>query len=149
MEERIDEGIIKGAKEIMPLDKTDLNKMSKCICKLSGEKIGTGFFCKLKYGDNLIHALITNYHVINENYLKDKTKLKFYINEKSKIININEKSKIYSSKRDEYDMFIIKLKEDDEINNYLEIDENIFNKDSEKSYKDEPIYILHIILELF
>ena len=37
---------------------------------------------------------------------------------------------------------IIKLIEN-EINNYLEIDQNIFKFNSEDSYKDEPIYILH------
>ena len=92
--------------------------MSKCICKLNGEKIGTGFFCKIEHKNELIPVLITNYHVINENYLKGKTQLKFYINDNYKIININEKSTIYSSVRDKYDMFIIKLK-DDEIKNYL------------------------------
>ena len=143
MEERVDEGKIKGSKEIVPLDKTDLKRMSKCICKLSGEKIGTGFFCKIEYNNKLIPFLITNYHVINEDYLKDKKQLKFYINDDYQIININEKSKIYSSVREEYDVFIIKIKDDDEINNFLEIDKNIFNNLSENSYKDEPIYILH------
>ena len=142
MEERVEEGKLPGAKEIVPLDKTDLKRMSKCICKLSGEKIGTGIFCKIKYNNKLIPVLITNYHVITENYLKGKTQLKFYINDNYKIININEKSTIYSSVRDKYDMFIIKLK-DDEINNYLEIDSNIFNNNSENSYRDEAIYILH------
>ena len=38
---------------------------------------------------------------------------------------------------------IIRLNQEDGINDYLEIDENIFSKDSENSYNDEPIYILH------
>ena len=46
------------------------------------------------------------------------------------------------SKKEEYDITIIKLNEDD-INDCLEIDENIFNINSENTYKDEPIYILH------
>ena len=37
---------------------------------------------------------------------------------------------------------IIKLKDVDEIYDYLEIDKNIFTNDSENSYKNEPIYIL-------
>ena len=39
-------------------------------------------------------------------------------------------------------MMIIRLKEG-EVNNYLEIDENIFEWDSENNYKNEGIYILH------
>ena len=39
---------------------------------------------------------------------------------------------------------IIKLKKEDEVNNFLEIDSNIFADNSENFYKNEPIYLLHI-----
>ena len=66
------------------------------------------------------------------------------INDDYQMISINKKSKLYSSVRDNYDIMIIKLNEDDiNIKNYLEIDNNIFKNNSEFSYKDEPIYILH------
>ena len=142
MEERIDEGLIKGAKEIMLLNKTKLKEMNKYICKISGNNIGTGFFCRIKYGIDLIEVLITNYHVIDDNYLNNNKELKFYINNKSKIINIDKNSKIYSSIRNKYDIMIIKL-DKEEIKDYLDIDENIFNINSENSYKNEQIYILH------
>ena len=141
-EEIVHEGLINGAKEIEPLDKTELKEMSKCICKISGKRIGTGFFCKIKYENDLIPVLITNYHVIDDNYLKDKKVLKIYINDDSKILNINKDNPIYSSKKEDYDIIIIQLNEDD-INDYLEIDENIFKTNSENTYKDEQIYILH------
>ena len=139
------EGMIKEAEKVRLLDETDKKEMSKCICKLYGNTIGTGFFCKIKYKNDLIPVLITNYHVIDDNYLKNKKELKIYINDKSKMININENSIIYSSYKDKYDIIIIKLNEYDiyDINNYLEIDKNIFNINSENTYKDEPIYILH------
>ena len=39
---------------------------------------------------------------------------------------------------------IIKLDEDEnDINNFLEIDQNIFLNNSESSYKNENIFILH------
>ena len=38
---------------------------------------------------------------------------------------------------------ILNLKEEDEINNYLELDENLFKKNSEISYENTTIYILH------
>ena len=140
--ERINEGIIKGAEKIRPLDETDKKEMSKCICKIYGNAIGTGFFCKIKYKNNLIPVLITNYHVLDDNYLKDKKVLKIYINNDSKLIDIKKDYIIYSSRAKDSDIIIIKLYEDD-INDYLEIDENIFKTNSENTYKDEPIYILH------
>ena len=141
-EEIVNEGLINGAKEIEPLDKTELKEMKKYICKIYGKSIGTGFFCKIKYEDDLISVIITNYHVIDDNYLKDKKVLKIYIDDDSKIININKNNIIYSSVTGEYDIIIIKLNEDD-IKDYLKIDENIFKTNSENTYKDEPIYILH------
>ena len=143
MEDRVDEGLIKGAKEIVPLQETLMHHMGNFICKINGNKIGTGFFCKIPYKGNLIPVLITNNHVIDDDYLKDKNYIKFYINEDSQIINIDKNSKIYSSNRNEYDITIIKLNEADEIKNFLEIDKNIFKNNSELYYKDEQIYILH------
>ena len=132
-EKIVHEGLINGTKEIEPLDKTELKEMSKCICKISGKRIGTGFFCKIKYENDLIPVLISNYHVIDDNYLKDKKVLKIYINNDSKLIDIKKDNPIYSSKIKDYDIIIIQLNEDD-INDYLEIDENIFKITSEDTY---------------
>ena len=139
---RINEGLIPGAGKIKSLDKTELKEKSKCICKIYGNAFGTGFFCKIKYKNNLISVLITNYHVIDDNYLRDKKLLKIYIDDDSKIIDIKKDNIIYSSRTEDYDIIIIELYED-EIKDFLEIDENIFKINSENTYKDEPIYILH------
>ena len=74
----------------------------------------------------------------------DKEKIiKIYINKKARIIKINKESKIYSSNDNIYDIMIIKLDEDEnDINNFLEIDQNIFLNNSESSYKNENIFIL-------
>ena len=71
---RIEEGLIKGTKEAVPIYKTDLKEMGKCICKINGKRIGTGFFCKLKYNNSLIPVLITNNHVIDDEYIEEKKK---------------------------------------------------------------------------
>ena len=52
-----------------------INKFKNCVCKLeiskNGiKKSGTGFFCYIP--SKAIRVLITNNHIINENYLKDK-----------------------------------------------------------------------------
>ena len=139
---RIEEGVIKGTKEPVPIYKTDLKEMGKCICKINGNKIGTGFFCRINYLDYSIPVLITNNHVIDENFMELKNQLKVYINDESYIIGINKKNIIYSSERNKYDIIIIKLREG-EIKNFLQIDQNIFKFNSENLYLDEQIFILH------
>jgi len=142
MEERTEEGKPMGAEEAILLCESEYKSKGNCICKIDGSKAGTGFFCKIKRGEELIPVLITNYHVIDDNYMKQNKKLKFYINDKSHIIELNSESKIYSSTNNEFDMMIIRLK-DGQVNDYLEIDENIFEDDSENNYDNESIYILH------
>ena len=144
---RKEEGRIIGAKEAVSINKTKLKDKENCFCKIYGNKAGTGFFCHIKYKDILIPVLITNYHIIDDKYIEENNYLKFYINNKSQIINnINKEDILYSSpnKDDKYDIIIIKIKEIDKyLYNYLEIDENIFKNNSELYYKNEPIYILH------
>ena len=143
MEDRIDEGLPQGAEKAIPLDKADYKYKSKenCICRINGNMKGTGFFCKVKVGGELTPVLITNYHVVNDDFMNQNQKLTFYIKNDLHSIDIKY-NKIYSSIRDKYDMMIIRLKEG-EVNNYLEIDENIFKYDSVNNYKNEGIYILH------
>ena len=143
MEDRIDEGLHQGAEKAIPLDKADYKYKSKenCICLINGNLKGTGFFCKIEFEGKLTPVLITNYHVVNDDFMNQNTKLTFYIKNDLHSINIDKGRKIYSSIRDKYDMMIIRLKEG-EVNNYLEIDENIFDN-SVDDYKNESIYILH------
>ena len=148
MEDRIDEGLPQGAEKAIPLDKADYKYKSKitCICRIKGNLAGTGFFCKIKFEGKLTPVLITNYHVVNDDFMNQNTKLTFYVKDDVKdvqhSINIDKDSKIYSSVRDKFDVMIIRLKEG-EVNNYLEIDENIFEDNSENYYENDSIYILH------
>jgi len=88
---------------------------------------------------------MTNYHVISDDFLQNNKKIKISINngEKYDTIKVNENSKIYSSIRNEYDIMIIELEEKKDIYHYLELDEHLFDKDSEDIYEDKSIYILH------
>ena len=115
----------------------------KCICQISGIKVGTGFFCKIPYKNELINVLITNYHIIDDNFLNNKENIELLINDKKipKRIRIDNNRKIYSS--EEYDIIIIKLKEVDEIHHFLELDNELFNYGSEIKYKLDYIYALH------
>ena len=144
MSEIIDEGTIKGAVDFVKIKgmETILMQMKKSICKIDGKLIGTGFFCRI----NDIPCLLTNYHLLDKEYIKMHSKIGISMNDKkiNEDIIINEEDIIYQSIRNEYDLIIIKLKEEYMKNiNYLELDDNLFNKNSLKGYESNSIYILH------
>ncbi len=142
MEDKYEEAKIPGAKEPEPLEESKHKDKGSCICKINGKGVGTGFFCKMIYQNELVPVLITNYHVIDDKFVQSNNSLKVYINEDYKFININKNKIIYLSSNNEYDLIVIRL-QDGEIDHYLKIDENIFKQNSEQAYKNEPIYILH------
>ena len=129
-----------------------LSQMKNCICKLytkDGGK-GTGFFCKIPYPDQskLLTVLITNNHILDENELKNNNIIKYNLKDDKQItkIKINKnKRKIYTSK--EFYISFIEIKQnEDNINEFLEIDEEIINKNEEYieiTYKNKSMYILH------
>ena len=130
--------------------KTIIDQMKKNICKLKiGEEQGTGFFCEIPFPneDHLLKVLITNNHVINEQTLKKKDAvIPIDIEEEpnTKYLNLNNRIKYTSEK---YDTTIIELKENDDIKNYLKLDdkiiEDIINSiNKNDKYKDETVYII-------
>ena len=93
MEDKYEEAKIPGAKEPEPLEESKHKDKGSCICKINGKegKIGTGFFCKMIYQNELVPVLITNYHVIDDKFVQSNNSLKVYINEESKFINLKKK----------------------------------------------------------
>ena len=143
MEGRVDERYCPGTEEAKPLDETKYKEKGKCICKISrGSLMGTGFFSKIDYEGETIPVLITNYHVIDDDFINKNKKLTFYINGNSHTIDINKESVVYSSTDKKYDIMIIKLKECEGYS-FLEIDNNIFKDGSLEKYENQGIYILH------
>jgi hypothetical protein len=97
--------------------------MKKSICKIykkDGKK-GTGFFCKIKYGYKDIKVMITNYHLINNKYIKENDRIQTTLNDdKENIVIYLKNKKIYTNEL--YDITIIEIK-NEEINNFMNIDE--------------------------
>ena len=105
--------------------------MEKNIFKIKiGDEQGTGFFCKIPYNNKIV--LMTNNHVIDENVNEIKIKIKE--EKESRIINLKNRIK-YTNK--EYDINIIEMNEKDNINNYLELDDEL-----NEEYIDKTIYII-------
>ena len=107
-----------------------INQMENCICKFSiGNNQGTGFFCQIPFSNykNKLSVFITNNHLIDEEALNtndQKINLNIRGENNLKILNLNGRLK---HTYEEYDTTIIEIKEKDQINNYLELDEFIIN----------------------
>ena len=90
MENIFEEGEIKGAIDSVTIlqTKTILNQMENSVCKIIGNKKGSGFFCKIEKDKEKIPVLMTNYHIINDNFLKHEKILKIYFRDKCKSIKL-------------------------------------------------------------
>ena len=127
-----------------------MEQMKKCVCKIRLKDIqGTGFFCKIPFPDinNRLSVIITNNHVINEELLNTKgSKIAVEIKEENSLKKICLDNRITFTNR-EYDITIIEIKETDNINNYLELDELIVddilnNNNKNMAYVDNEVYII-------
>ena len=133
----IKEKILSGYPNVISYECTKkiIEQMEKNIFKIKiGKKQATGFFCKIPYNNKIV--LMTNNHVIDENINEINIKIKE--EKESRIINLKNRIK-YTNK--EYDITIIEMNEKDNINNYLELDDNIINELNEE-YLDKTIYII-------
>ena len=138
----IKEKNLKGYPEMVSLTSTEIiiEQMKKNIFNISlddGSK-GTGFFCKIPFINNEeLKVLITNNHVIDLN----TEKITISINNESEIKEINLNNRIKYTNQD-YDITIIEIKEEDNVNNYLELDKNIMKKGINNTYVKSSIYII-------
>ena len=133
--------------------KKNIKQMEKSIYKIKiGEEQGTGFFCKIPFPNKnkMLPVLITNNHVIyvieDKSLYNEYTNIKIDIEEEkeAKIIDLKDRIKFTSEK---FDITIIELKEKDNINNYLDLDDFIMNdildnNDKIQKLIDKTIYII-------
>ena len=102
--------------------KKTIEQMEKCICNIYlNSNFFTGFFCEIPFPNDLngkIHLLITCNPFHDDISLLDKTdNIIINIGETKKILmNLKNRKKYLNIK---YDKFIIEIKEEDGINNYL------------------------------
>ena len=132
-----------------------IEQMKKNICKIILDQIqGTGFFCKIPFPDHnkILPVLITSSHVINEEFLnKDDAKIVLEIKADPNVkeLNLKDKNKIIYTNID-YDITLIELKAEDNISDFLELDDIIVDdiisdNNKNKILVDESIYILEYV----
>ena len=110
-----------------------LEQMINCICKINCID-GIGFFCKIPIYNNIINCLMTNYNIIDENYIRENSKIELILNDDIIKIDLDIKRVIYYNK--EYNITLIELKEEEKIKEYIEFD------DYNEKYENKSIYIL-------
>lgn len=114
--------------------------LEKCICKIKIDlnankyKLGTGFFCQL---ENNIKLLLTNNHIINDNFLNLKKDLEIEIDNTTTIINLSIPRFKYTNK--EFDFTVIEIIQQDNISHFLSLNEDNENID----FKNKQIFSLH------
>ena len=119
------------------------NQICKIECNDGGH--GTGFFCNIIFGWNIIKILMTNNHVLNKDDISIGKKIRFSINNDKTFydINIDEARKIYTNEK--YDVTIIEIKPNDKLDNieFFDIDKQIFKDNSSEMFRSLQIYLLH------
>ena len=156
-EEKIKEKKIVDCPDLISFESTQkiLKQMENCVCKIKiNDEQGTGFFCEIPFPDknNKKKVLITNNHIIDKEILDDeKAQIEIDIKKETKIKILNPKDRINYTKK-KYDITIIELKESDEINDFLELDDKLIDDiindinnekgNHNKDYIDQTIYII-------
>ena len=126
-----------------------LFQMKNCVCKIylddnNASNTYTGFFCKIPYNSNSMPVLITTNQILNQKETQKNKNIKLSINDEKKFININldEKRQIFID-NNKLKVAIIEIKPNDNIKDYLEIDDSIINNKENNLYKKRFAYILH------
>ena len=131
------EGIITG--HAMPISKKEIIELfenEKSMCRVFSQREierrleninGTGFFLKINNKDiPFDKCLMTSNHILNENYIrKNNNKFKITYKNETKFISINGNRKVFTD--EELDYTIIEILEEDKIEQFLEIAQNIDN----------------------
>ena len=125
-----------------------LDQMKNSVCEIHLGKTGTGFFVRIPYNNQILKLLITNNHVLNEKDIMIDNIINISLNNEKifKEIKIDSNRKTYTNKN--LDITIIEIKKEDNINNFLLLDDNIINNNINNYnniYKNESLYILNYI----
>ena len=108
------------------------SEIEKCICKIIRKtKTGTGFFRQVP--EKNIKLLITNNHVIDEEYLQKGKKISYVISEKENEIynEIDLEKERFILTNKECDFTVFELLKEDNIKNSLTINNEPYLKDDE------------------
>ena len=153
MEETRKEKYLKDSIESISIKDTEkiLFQMKNCICKIVKKNgvFGTGFFFNIPIPkqSKVMPVLVTNYHILNEQDLENNKSIELILNDdrlKRTIIIDKSREKFID---ENLDVIFLEIKPDrDRIKNFLDICEDVINKDInllESVFINKSAYILH------
>ena len=123
--------------------------MTKCICKIIDKRgsRSTGFFCKIPYPDksHLLPMLVSTHHSLYNLQNGDSFDISINDDYEFRKIKINNMRKMYMNEK--WDCIFIEILPEDKINDFLEIDDLIFDEEDKLYYiyKHYSVYVLHYI----
>ena len=127
---------------------TLIEQVKTHICKIKCKdgSHGTGFFCNIPISwGNYLKVLMTNNHVIDIEDIKPGKTINFSLNNDEKEFNIliDNSRKTYTNLS--FDVTIIEIKENDNINekSFFDLDKQIFQEDCINIFKNRQIFLLH------
>ena len=118
-----------------------LEQMNNYIYQIAEKEVNEGIaiFCKIKNENENIPVLISSYKTINDKFIENNKGIKIKINNKLKEIEFGDTK--YINK--EHDLTILEIKDKmDKKINFVELDEALSEKNYEKFYNEETIYII-------
>ena len=137
----------------LQVNQNNINMLEKNICKIykTNSSIENGFFSKIPYPDKskLIPVLISSSKILNKQDIENTKNIKIFYNDFNnnkiqKIININESRKTFTNEYIDISIIeIIPSLDGIDTQNFLEIDDNVFQNNYDDIYKEHTIYILN------
>ena len=106
-----------------------VEQMEKNKCQIKREDgwkwKPTGFLCSIKNNNDTINVMMTNYNCLDEKYINEYKEIELMVNNEYKKIKINNNRKIDYNKN--YDLTIIEILKEDEIKNFMELDDKLLS----------------------
>ena len=114
-------------------------QLKKCICRIEiNKEKGTGFFCFIQYNGKYLPVLIFAEYMLSD----ESNEIGIKLNNENKVIKVKDGRKIFRDR--ELSTAIIEIiPQKDLIYDFLEIDQNIFQQNSEEIFENVSAYILH------
>jgi len=132
---------LKDAVEPVTLENSIMisEQLKKCICRIEiNKEKGTGFFCFIQYNGKYLPVLIFAEYMLSD----ESNEICIKLNNENKVIKVNEGRKVFRDRKLSTAIIEI-IPQKDLIYDFLEIDQNIFQQNSENIFEKVSAYILH------
>ena len=119
-----------------------VDQMKNCIYKIksNNDKTGIAIFSFIKYRNKQIPIVITNYEIINEEYIANNNNINILRNKEINKIELGKTK--YFNKESDIAIIEVKPKKNNGIY-FLDLDEFLYEKDADVYFNKRSIYSIH------